>query len=64
MNLAADFFTSLHAIWWVALLAVCVAAAVVVLFGIAIEAMKPKPPAPPYRLEFDEFYVNDKSRRE
>jgi hypothetical protein len=63
MNLATDFLTSLHAIWWVALLVVCIAAAVGVLFGIAMEVMRPEPPRPPYRLEFDEFYVNDKSRK-
>lgn len=54
---AGEFLTNyLHAIWWVALLAVCIAAAVAVLFGIAIEAMKPEPPAPPYGLELDDVY--------
>jgi len=58
MNLDANFLSQLHALWWIVLLVVCIGAAVAILFGIAIEAMKPEPPAPPYRIEFDDFYID------
>ena len=59
MSISANFLSQLHALWWIVLLVVCIGAAVAILFGIAIEAMKPEPPAPPYRIEFDDFYIDD-----
>lgn len=56
----ADFFTIMHNLWWIVIVVVCIGAAVAILFGIAIEAMKPEPPAPPYRIEFDDFYIDDR----
>ena len=44
-------------------LAVCIAAAIAILFGIAMERMRQKDPEPPYRLDFDEFYRNDNDHR-
>ena len=60
MNLDANFLSQLHALWWIVLLAVCIAAAVAILFGIAMERMRQNDPEPPYRLEFDEFYFDDR----
>jgi hypothetical protein len=60
MSISANFLSQLHALWWIVLLVVCIGAAVAILFGIAIEAMKPEPPAPPYRIEFDDFYIDDR----
>ncbi len=60
MSISANFFTQLHELWWIVLLAVCIAAAVAILFGIAIESMRPEEPEPPYRLELDDFYIDDR----
>lgn len=60
MNISANFFAQIHALWWVVLLAVCIAAAIAILFGIAIESMRPEEPEPPYRMDFDEFYLDDR----
>jgi len=60
MNLDANFLSQLHALWWIVLLVVCIAAAIAILFGIAMERMRQKDPEPPYRLEFDEFYFDDR----
>ena len=59
MNFTNDFFAQMHELWWIVLLAVCIAAAVAILFGIAMERMRQKDPEPPYRLEFDDFYFDD-----
>lgn len=63
MTRTIDFFSAMHHLWWVVLLVVCIGAALCILFGIAMEYMRPKPPEPPYRLEFDEFYCNDTDSR-
>ena len=63
MNFTNDFFAQMHELWWIVLLAVCIAAAVAILFGIAMERMRQKDPEPPYRLDFDEFYRNDNDNR-
>ena len=60
MNISANFFAQLYELWWIVLLAVCIAAAIAILFGIAVERMRQKDPEPPYRLEFDEFYLDDR----
>jgi uncharacterized membrane protein AbrB (regulator of aidB expression) len=60
MNLDANFLSQLHALWWIVLLVVCIGAAVAILFGIAMERMRQKDPEPPYRLEFDDFYFDDR----
>jgi uncharacterized membrane protein AbrB (regulator of aidB expression) len=60
MSISANFLSQLHALWWIVLLVVCIGAAVAILFGIAMERMRQKDPEPPYRLEFDEFYFDDR----
>lgn len=51
----------MRALWWLVLLSVCIAAAVAILLGIVMESLKPEPPKPPYRMQFDEFYVHDEN---
>jgi len=51
-----SFATVMHHLWWVVLLVVCIGAVLCIMFGLAMECRSPKPPEPPYRLEFDEFY--------
>lgn len=62
MHLMFESIThAMHDLWWIALLILCIGAALATLFGIAMESLKPEPPKPPYRMEFDEFYVHDEN---
>jgi len=49
-----------HYVGWIVLLTVCIATAVAILFGVAMERMRQKDPEPPYWLEFDDFYLDDR----
>lgn len=61
MTMTIDsLFHYLHSLWWIVLLLVTIGAAVAIVFGIAMERMRHKDPEPPYRLEFDEFYFDDR----
>lgn len=60
MNISANFFAQLHALWWIVLLTVCIGTVLAIIFGVAMERMRQKDPEPPYRLEFDEFYFDDR----
>ena len=60
MNISANFFAQPHALWWIVLLTVCIGTVLAIIFGVAMERMRQKDPEPPYRLEFDEFYFDDR----